>query len=367
MKSIPFLVLHRQYKEIKDQIGLAINRVLNSQYFILGNELSKFEDEFAKYLGVKHVVGVNSGTDALIMALKVLKIGKGDEVITPTQSFIATTLAITEVGATPIFIDSNPDTFLIDSDAIEAKITKHTKAILPVHLYGAPCNMKKIMDIAKKHKLYIIEDACQAHGAAINNQKVGTFGTIGTFSFYPGKNLGAYGDAGAICTNDDVLFEELIMYRNYGQKKKYYHTKIGINSRLDEIQAAILTVKLPYLHSWNIKRNNIAELYRQHLHKTIKTQKIIDNGISSYHLFVIEVDNRNKLKDFLEKNGVGTLIHYPVPIHLQECYANLGYKKGDFVTAEESAKKILSLPMYPELTENEVKYIAQLINQFYSF
>lgn len=364
--NIPFLDLQRQYKTIKNMVNPAVNRVLKNQFFILSAELKKFEDDFANYLGVKHVVGLNSGTDALIYALRALNIGKGDEVITPTQSFIATTLAITEVGATPVFVDSDPKTYLIDTSKIEAEITKKTKAILPVHLFGAMCDMDKIMRLAKKHKLFVVEDACQAHGATFKNKKAGTFGDIGTFSFYPGKNLGAYGDAGAICTDIPELAQKIRMLGNYGQRIKYHHDTIGLNSRLDEIQAAVLSVKLPFLDRWHKKRNTIANLYNRLLHKTIKTQQIAINNVSAYHLFVIEVDDRDTLREYLEKKGIHTLIHYPVPIHLQKCYSNLGYKKGDFTCAEKNAERLLSLPIYPELTEKEVRFVANSVNQFYS-
>ena len=364
IKKIPFLDFRLQYKEISSEIRKSINGVLERQQFILGDELIKFENKFANYLDVKHVCGVNSGTDALILALKILGIGKGDEVITPTQSFIATTLAITEVGAVPVFVDSDPLTYHIDVSKIEAKVNKRTKAILPVHLYGAPCDMRKIMEIANKHSLYVVEDVCQAHGSTVYGKKVGTFGNIGAFSFYPGKNLGAYGDGGAFCTNDDLIFEKMLMIRNYGQKIKYYHKEIGVNSRLDEIQAAVLSVKLAYLDKWNKERNAVAELYKKYLSQKVKTQKIINDGYSCFHVFVIESENRDKLVSYLSDNGVQTLIHYPVPIHLQECYVGLGYKSGDFPVAEMASKRLVSLPIFPGIKTDDVKYICDLVNNF---
>lgn len=365
MKDIVFLDLKAQYEKIKEEINSAVARVIENQYFILGNELKNFEEKFAQYLSVKYVCGVNSGTDALVLALKILGVGKGDEIITPTQSFIATTLAITEVGAIPIFVDSDPETYLIDVSKIEEKITKNTKVILPVHLYGTPCDMNVIMEIARKYSLKIIEDACQAHGANIDGKKVGTFGDIGVFSFYPGKNLGAYGDGGAMCTNDENLYKKMQMIRNYGQIEKYHHKEIGVNSRLDEIQAAILSVKLKYLDEWNNSRNEVAKMYRKYLDQKIKTQKINKKGSSCYHVFVIENDNRDELMKYLKDNGIQTLIHYPVPTHLQECYKGLGYKIGDFPIAENASKKLISLPMYSELTEDKVKNICDLVNDFY--
>ena len=364
MKDIIFLDLKAQYKEIKPDIKTAINRVVERQSFILGDELKDFEEKFAKYLGVKYVCGVNSGTDALILALKILGVGPGDEVITPTQSFIATTLAITEVGAKPIFVDSDPDSYLIDVSKIKKKITKKTKAILPVHLYGAPCNMEKIIKIANKYSLKVVEDACQSHGSSLNLKKLGTYGDVGTFSFYPGKNLGAYGDGGAMCTNDEKLYQKMLMIRNYGQKIKYHHEEIGVNSRLDGIQAAVLSIKLKHLDEWNKKRNIVANWYKKYLDSKIKIQKVIKGGFSCYHVFVVEVDDRDKLMAYLKENGVQTLIHYPIPIHLQECYKSLGHKLGDFSVAERASRNLVSLPIYPELDETNIKYICGLINIF---
>lgn len=360
--NVPFLDLKKQFKPIKNEINKAIKRVLDRQFFILGPELINFELLFSKYLSSKYVVGVNSGTDGLILALQSIGISKGDEVITVPNSFIATTLAITQLGAKPIFVDIDPDTYQINANKIEMAITSKTKAILPVHLYGAPCQIDEIMRIAKKHHLYVIEDACQSHGATFNNKQVGTFGDIGVFSFYPGKNLGAYGDAGAICTNNKDLYERIKKLRNYGQKEKYYHSEIGINTRLDEIQAAVLSVKLKYLNQWNLQRNKIARLYIKGL-SNVKTQKIYDYSKSCYHIFTIEVSNRDYIKRKLAEKGIQTLIHYPLPIHLQECYKYLGYKKDDFPYTESAANKILSIPIYPELSKEEILYIIANINK----
>ena len=361
--NIPFLDLKAQYKSIKPEIDKAIKKVIDSQRFVLGQELESFEKEFAKYLGVKYVVGVNSGTDGLILALLSLDIGKGDEVITPANSFVATTNAIVQIGAKPILVDCNPNTYQIDIKRVEEAVTKTTKAILPVHLYGAPSEIDKLKKVAKRYKLLLIEDACQAHGATLNNKKLGVFSDLGVFSFYPGKNLGAYGDGGAIVTNNKNLYEKLLKLRNYGQSKKYYHDNFGINSRLDEIQAAILRVKLKYLDKWNKERNKIADNYNESL-KNYKTQKIIKNGKSCYHLFVIESDNRDKLQRYLLDNGIHVLIHYPVPIHLQKTYRRLGYKEGDFPNAEKLSKTLLSLPLYPEITNKEIMHVSKFINIF---
>jgi len=362
--NVRFLDLHKQYTEIKNEIDGAIKKVVDSQFFILGNELKLFEKEFATYLGSKYIVGVGNGTEALILALRALNIHKGDEVITQPNSFIATTLAITEVGATPVFVDIDSDTYQINVDQIESKITKKTKAILPVHLFGAPCEIKKIVDLAKKHNLYVIEDACQSHGATLDGKMTGTFGDIGVFSFYPSKNLGAYGDGGALSTNNQDLYKKLIKLRNYGEVKKYYHETIGINSRLDELQAAILRVKLRHLNKWNRKRNIIAKKYIKGL-PNIKTQKIFANSTSNYYIFVIEVENRDKISVYLKKHGIETLIHYPIPIHLQKCYSYLGYKINSLPVTEKISGKIISLPIYPEITDQEITYICRLINNYY--
>jgi dTDP-4-amino-4,6-dideoxygalactose transaminase len=360
---IPFLDLKAQYQSIKPEIDEAIKRVIDSQSFILGNELVEFEKEFANYLGVKYAVGVNSGTDALILSLMSLGIGKGDEVIVPVNSFIATALAITLVGATPVLTDCDSKTYEIDVEQVRKKINKKTKAVMPVHLYGASAKVDELRKVADQNGLFLIEDAAQAHGATFKNQKLGTFGDLGAFSFYPGKNLGAYGDAGAVVTNNGELYEKLCKLRNYGQTKKYYHDSLGFNSRLDEIQAAVLRVKLKYLDGWNKKRNSIAERYDREL-KGFKTQTILEGSTSNYYLFVIETDKRDQLQDYLSKQGIETLIHYPVPIHLQKVYQDLGYKKDDFPVAEKLAGKILSIPIFPELEASGADFVIKTLNDF---
>ena len=358
--NISFLDLKKQYVSIKEEIDIVIKRVVEKQIFLFGDELDSFEREFANYLGSSYFCGVNSGTDALIFALKALNVQNGDEVIVPAFSFIATALAVTAVGAKPVFVDIDSETYNIDISQIEKKITKKTKVILPVHLYGSPCDMDKIMQIAKLHKLKVVEDACQAHGAEFNLKKVGTFGDIGVFSFYPGKNLGAYGDGGGLCTNDEKLYKKFLSLRNYGQGKKYFHDEFGLNSRLDEIQAAVLRVKLKYLDKWNLERNNLAKIYKENLN--FKTQKILSNTKSAYHIFAIEVPEREKIIDDLEKEGIQTLIHYPLPMHLQRCYNYLEYAKGDFPNAEKIAVNVLSLPLYPELKKESLLKIISYIN-----
>ncbi len=366
ISHIPFANLQKQYREIQPEINRAIKRVLNKQLFILGEELVQFEQEYAKYLGAKYCVGVASGTDGLLLAVSALNLGKGDEVITQTNGYISTAMAISKVGAKPVLVDCYPKTYQIDIEQVEKKITKKTKAILLVHLYGAPADMLNLIKLAKKYNVPIIEDACQAHGATYKNKKLGTIGEIGVFSFYPSKNLGAYGDGGAIVTNKKKLYKKLIMLRDYGQPKRYYHHLIGYNSRLDEMQAAILRVKLKYLDHWNKQRNNHATQYKKLLGEIVNTQMIIDNSVSNYHLFVIEVDKRDKLQKFLWKNGISTLIHYPVPIHMQKCYRHLGYKSEDLPHSGRLAKRILSLPMFAELTNAEIAYVVRKVKEFYS-
>ncbi len=359
--NIPFLDLKSQYKSIKPEVDVAIQKVLSNQVFILGSELEAFEKEFAKYLGVKYVIGVNSGTDGLILALLALGIGKGDEVITPANSFIATTTAIVFVGAKPVLVDCDPNTYQVDVKRVEEKITKKTKAILPVHLYGAPAQLDKLQKLAKQHKLFLVEDACQAHGATFATKKLGTIGDIGVFSFYPSKNLGAYGDGGALTTNNDNLYEKLLKLRNYGQTKKYYHDSFGINSRLDEIQAAVLRVKLKHLDKWNKERADITKNYNKFL-MTYRKQKVLEGGESSNYLYVIESENRDKLQSYLLDKGIHTLIHFPVPIHLQKAYSYLGYKRGDFQNTEKIAQTVLSIPIYPGLKRTSQTYIIDTIN-----
>lgn len=362
--KIQFVDLKREYQEIKEEINQAIQRVLESRWFILGKELEAFEKEFAEYIGVKHVIGVNSGSDALYLAVKALGIGKGDEVITVSHTFISTVDAITRNGAKPVFVDIDPETYTMDVSQIEKKITERTKAIIPVHLYGHPADMDQIMEIAEKYDLYVIEDASQAHGAEYKGKKVGNIGHIGCFSFYPTKNLGAYGDAGAIVTNDDELAEKLRMLRNYGSPKKYYHEFIGVNSRLDEIQAAVLRVKLKYLNEWNEKRRKIAKLYNELLEDSDVIMPIEKEWAKHvYHLYVIRHGERDKLQQHLLKNGIKTQIHYPVPVHMQEAYLNLGINAKLPVT-ERVSKEILSLPMYPWLKNEEIEYISEIIRKF---
>jgi len=353
-----------EYIYLKKEIDSAIKEVLMSGRYILGKKVENFERQFAKYLGVKYCVGVGNGLEALQIALMALGIGEGDEVITTAHSAVATTLAIKAVGAKPIFVDID-EYYHLDSSKIENKITSRTKAILPVHLYGQMVDIETIHQIAKKHSLYLIEDAAQAHGAEYKGKKAGTFGDFGCFSFYPTKNLGAFGDGGAIVTNKKELYEKCKMIRNYGQKNRYEHEIYGLNSRLDEIQAAILSVKLKHLSEFNRKRQQIAKLYFKLLKNVpqIRLPKIRNNAKHIFHLFVIEAERRDELIKFLEKNNIPTIVHYPIPIHKQKCFPEFNNLK--LPVLETKVQKILSLPIHPFLKEEDVIYIVKKIKEFY--
>ena len=360
--KIPFVDLKRQYKKQEKDINKEIKKITDDQLFILGKEGEKFEKNFAKYIGTKYAIGVNSGSDALFLALKALNIGKGDEVITVANTFVSTIDAIVRVGAKPIFVDIIPATFNINADKIQEKISKTTKAIIVVHLFGQSANMDKIKKITKKNKLYLIEDACQAHGATWKGKKAGSYGDIACFSFYPGKNLGAFGDAGALTLNDKKLADKLLMQRNYGQKEKYYHEFLGYNTRLDEIQAAVLNQKLKQLNKANNQRRKAAKLYNKYLKNTDLILPIEDkNAKHVYHLYVIRTKNRNKLQKYLKNNGIQTLIHYPLPVHKQKYYK---FKNQNLPETEIASNEILSLPIFPGLTEKEIKYIAKTIQKW---
>jgi len=354
----------KKYFYLRKEIDLAIKEVLRSGQYILGRRVEEFEKQFADYLGVKYCIGVGNGLEALQIALMTLGVKKGDEVITTAHSAIATALAIKAVGAKPVFVDID-EYYHLDSDRIEKKITPKTKAILPVHLYGQTAAIKKIKKIAQKHHLYLIEDAAQAHGAEYDGRKAGTFGEFGCFSFYPTKNLGAFGDGGAIVTDSKDLYEKCKMIRNYGQKNRYEHEVYGLNSRLDEIQAAILSVEIKYLDKFNQKRNEQAKLYFKLLKgvKEIKLPKTRENANHVYYLFVIEAERRNELMNFLRKNNISTLIHYPIPIHKQRCFSEFNNLK--LLVLENKVNKILSLPIHPFLKNKDIIYISQKIIEFY--
>jgi len=368
---IPFVDLKIQYRLLKKSIDRAIADVIASSQFIGGTQVESFEQEFGKYLGITHCISVNSGTDALILGLRALGLRPGDEVIIPVNTFIATALGATENNLKPVFVDIDPDDDYISLNDLKNKITGKTKAIIVVHLYGQPEKLNEIHKIIldSGNSIYLIEDASQAHGAEYSGNKVGTFGIFSAFSFYPGKNLGAYGDGGAIVTNNDSLAQKYRLLREYGQKVKYFHDSRGINSRLDAIQAAILRVKLAKLDYWNEQRRTIASEYNKklyHLADYVKTPTEYPDRKSVYHLYVIKAIKRDKLLHFLKTRGIQTLIHYPKPLHLQCAFSYLKYQKGDFPYAEKFSDQIVSLPIYPGLTSSQIDYVTSTIHQFYT-
>ena len=354
--------LRKQYLSIQKEIDRAVKRTLQRGWFVLGENVERFEEEFAQYCGVRYGIGVGNGLEALQISLMALGIGKGDEVITAPNSAMATALAISSVGARPVFVDIHPETYNIDVFQIEKKITKRTKAILPVHLFGQPAEMEAINIIAKKYNLKVIEDACQAHGAKYQGRKTGSLGDIGCFSFYPSKNLGAAGDGGMIITNNRKLAQKARQLRNYGQIRRNIFLQKGLNSRLDELQAAILRVKLKYLDKWNKRRRILAKLYNKYLaNSSVIIPKESKNCFHVYHLYVVRVKKRNRLQKYLAQQGIQTAIHYPKVIYLQKAYQELGLKEGTCPLAEKYSRQILSLPIYPELKKSEIKKISQII------
>lgn len=366
--QVPFADLKAQYHSIKNEIDRAIFSVIEESEFIKGKYVTKFEKEFAAACGMKHCIGVANGTDAIYIVLKMLGIGTGDEVITVANSWISTSETITQAGATPVFVDTEPDYFSIDVTKIENKITPRTKAIIPVHLYGQPAEIDKINALCKKHNLFMIEDCSQSHFAKHNDVMIGTLGIASTFSFYPGKNLGAYGDAGAVVTNDDALAEKVRMYSNHGALIKHQHKIEGINSRLDGMQAAILSAKLPYILQWNKARAEKSNYLTQQLLNIsqIETPKVRTGSWHIFHLYVIKAERRDELQKFLKENGIETAIHYPTPLPLLPCYKYLKHTASDFPIATVNQDKILSLPMFPEVTTEQLDYLAAKIRFFYS-
>lgn len=366
---IEYTSLKKNFDLYKDEYDEAALRALHSGWYILGPEMTKFEKDFADYLGVKHCVGLNSGTDALILAVRALGIGSGDEVIVPAGTYIASVLGVTENGATPIYVDCTADTLLIDSSKIEEAITPRTKAILPVHLYGQACDMTRICEIAKAHKLYVIEDCAQCHGSKWDGKYTGTEGTISCFSFYPTKPLGALGDAGAICTNDDELADKVKMLRNYGSRVKYHNESIGRNSRLDEVQAAVLGVGLKHLDESNGIRIAFAEKYMSGIkNDKVKLPYTADKATHVYHLFPVLVDDQDKFISYMEKANIKTQVHYPIPPFLAECYKNTsaGVENGAefFPNAYYTATHEVSLPMYSGMSETDVEEVIKAVNAY---
>ena len=367
MMNISFVDLKAQYNSIKSDIDNAIQNVLQETAFIRGKYVKTFEEQYQAAYGVKHCIGVGNGTDAIYIILKMLGIGQGDEVITVANSWISTSETITQAGAKPIFIDIERDYFTIASDLIEAKITSRTKAIIPVHLCGQMADMVKIKTICEKYSLFLIEDCAQAHFSQLNGQNAGTFGDAATFSFYPGKNLGAYGDAGAIITNNDDLAEKCRMYANHGALVKHHHFMEGINSRLDGLQASILSAKLPHLDGWIQKRQEVAQLYSDLLKDIpeVTPPLIRPNSQHTFHLYMIRAEKRDELRTYLNEKGIPTFIHYPTPLPFMPAYGYLRHTIDEFPVASAYQCEILSLPMFPELSKKEVEYIVDTIKSFY--
>ena len=357
-------VLGRQFCLHQTEYEEAALRVLRSGWYILGPEVEAFEKEFAKYVGRKYCVGMNSGLDALTLSVRALAIGAGDEVIVPANTYIASVLAVTENGATPVFVE--PDEYhALDAERIEAAITERTKAILVVHLYGQAAQMDRICEIAKHHHLYLIEDCAQSHGAVFDGTMTGAFGDAGCFSFYPTKNLGAFGDAGAVVTDDEAFYEKLKMLRNYGSKVKYHNQIEGINSRLDEMQAALLRVKLSHLPELTEERQRIAERYLTGIkNPRILLPKLRERANHVWHQFVVQVKKRDEFQKYLEQHGIHTIIHYPIPPHLAECYARLGHQRGELPITERYADEVLSLPMFNGMKDEEVEYVVDAANEY---
>lgn len=359
--------LKRQYQNLKLEIDRAVQSVMEKGQFILGENVSLLESEVSVYCGTKYAIGVASGTDALLLSLRALGLGPGDEVITTPFTFFATAEVISNLGAKPVFVDIEPDTFNIDVEMVEKEITKNTKVILPVHIFGQMCDMDKLLELKEQYNLSIVEDACQAIGAVYNGKRAGSIGDTGCFSFFPTKNLGAFGDGGMIVTNDERIRDKILMLRNHGSKKKYYHEELGYNSRLDEIQSAILRVKLRHLDSYIKRRQEIASLYSNLLLDIpyVKTPRIKEGRTHTFHQYIIRAERRDELQKYLSDNGIGSTVYYPLPLHLQNVYSSLGYKLGDFPEAERASKDVLALPMWPELKDEEVREVVEVIKSFY--
>lgn len=364
---VPFVDLKAQYLSIKNEIDNAISTIIDDASFIGGPPVKDFENKFKSLCGASHCIGVANGTDAIFIALKMLGIKEGDEVITVANSWISTSETITQAGATPIFVDIDPHTYTINQNLIEEKITPRTKAIIPVHLYGQAAHINQIKDLCSKHQLHLIEDCAQSHFSEEENKKVGTFGIVGTFSFYPGKNLGAYGDAGAIITNDDVLAEKIRMYANHGALKKHEHYMEGVNSRLDSLQAAILSVKANHILDWTQKRINHAKKYSNILKNVegVVTPFVRENTRHTFHLYVIRTEKRDQLKKHLERHSIQTAIHYPTALPNLPAYSYLGHHQGDFPIASKYQNEILSLPMYADLTDSQIEYVCEKVSSFF--
>jgi dTDP-4-amino-4,6-dideoxygalactose transaminase len=366
MNPIPYLDLPAQIRGIRKDLDAAIARTLDNCSFCLGPDVAQFEKDFARYIGAEHCVGFNSGTSALHVAMLLLGIGPGDEVITTPYTFVATSWAISYVGAKPVYVDIDDATFNLDPKLVERAITPRTKAVMPVHLYGHPFDLEPMLAICKKHKLPLVEDAAQAHGAKYKGKTVGAFGEISCFSFYPGKNLGACGEGGALLTNNSAFAARARSLREHGSTVRYYHDEIGFNYRMEGFQGAVLGVKLKHLAKWTAERQRVAKCYTELLAGTpLQLPHEAGYAQSAWHLYVVRHPRRDELKKHLEANGIGCALHYPVPLHLQKCYASLGHKPGDFPVAEKAAREVLSLPIYPELTDAQIRRAAEIIKGFF--
>ncbi len=363
--KVPLIDLVRHHAPIMDELNEAARRVIASGRYILGPEVKSFEQELADYLGVKHVVGVGNGTDALRLALEAIDIQPGDEVITTPFTFIATAEVIAIACAKPVFVDVEDDTLNINPELIEDAITEKTRAIIPVHLFGQGAKIEKINEIARKHGIAVIEDTAQGIGSERHGKKLGTTGTMGTLSFFPTKNLSALGDAGAVMTNDDRIAEALVMLRIHGADRKYHHIRLGFNSRLDELQAALLRVKLRHIDEWNRRRAEIAAIYTDALKDYVRTPVTDEGNMHIYHQYTIRTEKRDELRQHLADKGVATAIHYPIPLHMQPVFQKLGYREGMFPVAEKAAKEVLSLPVFPEMTDSEINYVIESIIEFF--
>lgn len=364
--DIPFVDLHKQYASVRTDIDAAISRVVESAVFIGGQEVDAFEREFADFCESKYAIGVSSGTAALELIFRALDLGPGDEVIVQANSYVSTAYAVSATGAVPIFVENDPRTFNIDVTNIDSKISARTRAICITHLFGQSANMDQVMSIARKHSLPVIEDACQSHGARFGGTRVGTFGTAAAFSFYPGKNLGAYGDGGAVTTQDEHFAEKIRLLREYGQTRKYVHESKGTNARLDALQAAILRAKLKHLEKWNSERRRIAGMYTEHLADLpLLPPAVHPKAEHVFHIYAILTERRDELRAYLEERDIHCNIHYPIPIHLQNAYKELGHKRGDFPAAESAAEHMLSLPLFPELSAEQLDFVASTISAFF--
>ncbi len=365
--EIKYLDLQAQYRSIKPEIDAAIAKVVESSSFVLGPSVAEFEKNYATYCETSHAAGVNSGTSAVMLALRALDVGPGDEVVTTANTFVATISAITYTGARPVLVDCDPVSRNIDPQLLSMAISPKTKAVMPVHLYGRMADMDPIMETAERHGIPVVEDAAQAHGARYKGRRAGSIGQISAFSFYPGTNLGAYGEGGAVVTNDPKLDKTIRVLRDHGSEKKYYYDTLGYNARLEGIQGAVLNVKLKHLDKWNAERRRVALSYREHLKGVpVTTPSLHDDHEQVFHVFVIETEKRDQLQAYLKENGVPSIIHYPVPAHLQKAYDHLNHKEGDFPVTEKLCREVMSLPIYPEMPEEHIAYVAETIRKFFS-